>query len=76
MLCYFLNIRKFVSKAGHDCFIFTIASPEGDVSEFFVSEDIYIEASNSLAAFDYIEVSLTANRGRFSITGFEHVVKS
>ena len=76
MLCYFLNARKFVSKAGHDCFIFTIASPEGDVSEFFVSEDIYIKASNDLAAFDYIEISLTSNRGRFSISSFERAVRS
>lgn len=76
MFCYFLNVRKFVSKAGKECCIFTIASPEGDVSEFFVSDEVYSAAVEKLSPFDNIELTLTANRGKFSVSGFEHVVQS
>lgn len=75
MFCYFLNVRQFVSKAGKNCCIFTIASPDGDVSEFFVSEDIYQQAVDLLNPFDYIELALTASRGRFSVSGFTHALR-
>lgn len=76
MFCFFLNVHKFVSKAGNHCYILTIASPEGEVSEFFVTEDLYQQAVELFNPFDYIELVLTASRGRISVTGFTHALRS
>lgn len=75
MYCYFLNARQFVSKAGKTCSIFTIASPDGFVSEFFISDDLYQQAVDILSPFDYIDLSLSALRGKFTVFGFHHAVR-
>lgn len=76
MFCYFLNVRQFVSKAGRNCSVITIASPEGDVSEFFINEELYKQALDLLNPFDYIELSVTACRGRFTVSGFTPALRS
>lgn len=73
MLCYFLNVRKFISKSGKDCYMLTVASTDGDVSDFFISDIVYGLASESFSPFEYVELSLTASRGRFTVSGIEHV---
>lgn len=73
MLCYFLNVRKFISRSGKDCYMLTVASPEGDVSEFFITDTVYGMASETFAPFEYVQLSLTASRGRFTVAGIERV---
>ena len=73
MKCYFLNSRKFLSKAGKSCFIITIANSDGEVSEFFISEELYNYASQSFSPFDYVEVSITFSRGHASLCGITHI---
>lgn len=73
MLCYFLNVRKFISKSGKDCYMLTVASPDGDVSDFFISDTVYGLASETFAPFEYVELSLTASRGKFTVSGIERV---
>lgn len=73
MLCYFLSVRKFISKSGKDCYMLTVASPDGDVSDFFITDVVYAMASETFAPFEYVELSLTASRGRFTVSGIERV---
>lgn len=76
MFCFFLNVHKFVSRAGNNCYILTIASPEGEVSEFFITEDLYKQAVDLFNPFDYFELVLTAARGRITVTGFTPALRS
>lgn len=73
MKCYFLNARKFSSKAGKSCFMITIANCDGEVSEFFVSEELYDYAARSFRPFDYVEVAMSVSRGHVSLSGIDRV---
>lgn len=73
MKCYFLNARKFMSKAGKSFFMITIANRDGEVSEFFVSEELYDYAVRSFNPFDYVEIAMSVSRGHVSLCGIEHV---
>lgn len=73
MFCFFLNVRKFISKLGKDCYILTVASVDGEVSDFFINDTLYGMASETFAPFEYVELALTASRGRFTVTGIDRV---
>lgn len=73
MKCYFLNARKFSSKAGKSCFMITIANRDGEVSEFFVTEELYDSAAQSFSPFDYVEVAMSVSRGHVSLSGISHI---
>lgn len=71
MFCYFLNCRKIVSKAGKEFFILTVATQDGDVSEFFVSENLYNSLSSVVLPFDYVNLMVNVQRGRVTVTSVE-----
>lgn len=73
MKFYFLNARTFMSKAGKSCFMITIANHDGEVSEFFVSEELFNVASKSFNPFDYVSVEVTFSRGHATLCGISPV---
>lgn len=74
MFCYFLNCRKFLSKSAKLCYILTVASPDGEVSEFFLNEDTYDSLVGNYGAFDCINLGISVSRGRVSIISVEHAL--
>lgn len=71
MKCYFLNVRRFVSKAGKDCCMLTVADLDGQVSEFFIAPTLFEQLDASLRPFDFIDVELSVSRGRVSVHAVE-----
>lgn len=70
---YFLNARKFISKSGKTCYVVSVANCDGEVSEFFVSQDFYNNVSTSFAPFDYVEISFNVSRGFVLLSGINHI---
>lgn len=62
MFCYYLNCRHFLSKSSKDCYMLTVASPLGDVSDFFISKELFNSFSENSAPFDYIRLDMTFGR--------------
>lgn len=62
MFCYYLNCRHFLSKSSKDCYMLTVASPFGDVSDFFISKELFNSFSENSAPFDYIRLDMTFGR--------------
>lgn len=73
MKCYFLNVRTFLSKSGKSCYMITIANCDGEVSEFFISKELYDFVSSSFSPFDYVEVSIVVARGHVSLSGINRI---
>lgn len=71
MFCYFLNCRKIISKSNKHFFILTVASGEGDVSEFFLSEALYDCLVQTFRPFDYINLNITVRHGRIVVSSAE-----
>lgn len=71
MKCYFLNVRRFVSKAGKDCCILTVADPDGQISEFFITPRIFEQLDSDARPFDFVDVELSVSRGRISVHSVE-----
>lgn len=67
MKCYFLNARTFSSKSGKSYYVVTIANREGEVSEFFVSQEFYDLVAGTFKPFDFVEADLSVSRGRVSL---------
>lgn len=70
MTCYFLNIKRIVSKKDKVYFIMQVADLSGTVSEFFVSEDIFKIASSFLP-FDRIVLNISLSSGRVNVESIE-----
>lgn len=70
MICYFLNIKRIVSKKDKVFFIMQVADLSGTVSEFFVSEDIFKIASSFLP-FDRIVLNISLSSGRVNVESIE-----
>lgn len=70
---YFLNARKFMSKSGKTCYVVSVANRDGEVSEFFVSEDFYNNVSASFAPFDFVEISFNVSRGFVLLSDISHI---
>lgn len=61
MRCYFLNCRSFKSKNGKDCYMITVSTPDGMVSDFFVSKESY-EIFKGVKAFDFVNLDISFSR--------------
>lgn len=70
MICYFLNIKRIVSKKDKVFFIMQVADLSGTVSELFVSEDIFKIASSFLP-FDRIVLNISLSSGRVNVESIE-----
>lgn len=70
MVCYFLNVKRIVSKKDKVFFIMQVADLNGTVSELFVSEDIFKVASNFLP-FDRIVLNISLSSGRVNVESIE-----
>lgn len=70
MVCYFLNVKRIVSKKDKVFFIMQVADLNGTVSELFVSEDIFKIASNFLP-FDRIVLNISLSSGRVNVESIE-----
>lgn len=70
MVCYFLNVKRIVSKKDKVFFIMQVADLSGIVSELFVSEDIFKIASNFLP-FDRIVLNISLSSGRVNVESIE-----
>lgn len=70
MVCYFLNVKRIVSKKDKVFFIMQVADLNGTVSEFFVSEDIFKIVSNFLP-FDRIVLNISLSSGRVNVESIE-----
>lgn len=75
MTCYFLNVRNFRSKSKNECYLLTVANKDGEVSEFFITSDLYESLCSSFAPFDLVSIELSYARGRCSVLSVEHVVE-
>lgn len=71
MKCYFLNVRRFVSKAGKDCCLLTVTDSSGQVSEFFISPDLFEQLDGNYRPFNFIDVEISVSRGRVSVFNVE-----
>lgn len=71
MKCYFLNVRRFVSKAGKDCSMLTVADLDGQVSEFFIPPALFEQLDANVRPFDFVDVELSVSRGRVSVHSVE-----
>lgn len=71
MKCYFLNVRRFVSKAGKDCCMLTVADLDGQVNEFFITSVLFEQLDAGVRPFDFVDVELSVSRGRVSVHAVE-----
>lgn len=70
MVCYFLNVKRIVSKKDKVFFIMQVADLTGVVSELFVSEDIFAITS-TLCPFDRIVLNISLSSGRINVESIE-----
>lgn len=72
MFCYYLNCRHFLSKSNRDCYVLTVASEAGDVSDFFISKQLFTTFSENSAPFDYVRLDMAFGRnGSPLVLGYE-----
>lgn len=75
MKCYFLNVRKFISKSGTDCHMLTVADANGEVSDFFITAQQFSDFSD-FVPFDFCELTLSVKRNRISVVSLESALVS
>lgn len=77
MFCYYLNCRHFLSKSNKDCYMLTVASSAGDVSDFFISKQLFTAFSENSNPFDYVRLDITFGRnGSPVVASYEPALSS